>query len=286
MADVFISYAREDRPRAQALAQALERFGWSVWWDRDIPAGRSFDDVIAEAIQEARCVMVLWSKPAVASDWVREEAEEGKRRGILLPALIEPDVEIPFGFRRIQAADLVGWDGSGEGSHFRDLVQDLGKLLGGDSSSAPPEAEAQGDGSTPGTAAGQPASAFARRQRARPSRRDPHLLVHTFGPLLAAGFQVGAVVGASDAFVLLVWSSLAILTASGVALAVRSRRWGGASLSFGVFSAAAYPVLVLSAMVVDYSNRAGSWLFLLVALVALPFGLAVAHPDRNGEPGR
>jgi hypothetical protein len=39
MADIFISYARPDRARAKALAEALERNGWSVWWDRGILLG-------------------------------------------------------------------------------------------------------------------------------------------------------------------------------------------------------------------------------------------------------
>jgi hypothetical protein len=34
MNDIFISYASEDKGRAQTLARALERKGWSVWWDR------------------------------------------------------------------------------------------------------------------------------------------------------------------------------------------------------------------------------------------------------------
>jgi hypothetical protein len=38
MSDIFISYAREDRPRAEAIAKALEEHGWSVWWDWNIPA--------------------------------------------------------------------------------------------------------------------------------------------------------------------------------------------------------------------------------------------------------
>ena len=29
MSDIFISYAREDRPRAATIAQALEAQGWS-----------------------------------------------------------------------------------------------------------------------------------------------------------------------------------------------------------------------------------------------------------------
>ena len=40
MSDIFISYAREDRPRAAAIARALEAQGWSVWWDWIILAGK------------------------------------------------------------------------------------------------------------------------------------------------------------------------------------------------------------------------------------------------------
>lgn len=38
MADIFISYATEDRERAKALAEALELRGWSVWWTGRSPS--------------------------------------------------------------------------------------------------------------------------------------------------------------------------------------------------------------------------------------------------------
>src|SRR5262249_28360602 len=107
MADIFISYAREDTETAQRLAVALEKRGWSVFWDRRIQAGRRFADVIAAQLSAANCVIALWSKAANASDWVLDEAEEARRRNTLAPALIEL-VDPPMGFRRIHAADLIG----------------------------------------------------------------------------------------------------------------------------------------------------------------------------------
>lgn len=58
LSDIFISYARQDRPRAEAFAKALEAHGWSVWWDRSIPAGKTFRQVIQEQLDQARCVIV------------------------------------------------------------------------------------------------------------------------------------------------------------------------------------------------------------------------------------
>ncbi len=65
MSDIFISYASEDRAKAETLAYALEQQGWSVWWDRTIPAGKSFDEVITEALAGTRCVVALWSRVGV-----------------------------------------------------------------------------------------------------------------------------------------------------------------------------------------------------------------------------
>lgn len=92
------------------FADALAEQGWSVWWDRVIPPGKQFDDVIEEALDAARCVVVLWSQASAASTWVKTEAAEAMRRKALIPAVIE-DVKIPLEFRRLQAADLSRWQG-------------------------------------------------------------------------------------------------------------------------------------------------------------------------------
>ena len=112
VSDIFISYSKSDRGKAEVLAKSLEREGWSVWWDPKIPPGKTFDEVIGQALDVAKCVVVLWSKNSASSDWVKTEASEGMRRGILIPALIEDDVKIPLEFRRHHASRLTDWQGT------------------------------------------------------------------------------------------------------------------------------------------------------------------------------
>ena len=109
-ADIFISYAREDRPRVGPLAQLLEAEGWSVWWDHDLLPGQQWHKVIEEALHASQCVIVVWTKASVKRPFVFDEAREGARRSILVPVLME-NVRIPLGFGGIEAASLLDWQG-------------------------------------------------------------------------------------------------------------------------------------------------------------------------------
>ena len=130
MADIFISYANEDKETAARLAGFLESIGWSVWWDRRIPAGRTWRAVLQEALRDMRCMIALWSQDSVESPWVAEEAEEARKLGKALVPILIQRVEPPIGFRTIQAADLVNWDGSRDDPAAKMLIADLESLLG------------------------------------------------------------------------------------------------------------------------------------------------------------
>jgi formylglycine-generating enzyme len=129
MADIFLSYSSKDKDRVRPLVHALEREGWTVWWDRKIPASETFDQMIERELSASRCVVVVWSLDSVQSRWVREEAEDGRARNLLFPARID-QVTIPIGFRLIQGVDLVGWQGNPDNSDFQHLVQSIKDKIG------------------------------------------------------------------------------------------------------------------------------------------------------------
>ena len=129
MADIFFSYANDDRGLVRPLVEELAAHGWSVWWDRQIPPGRTFDEVIEEALDEAKTVIAVWTENGVSSRWVRSEAAEGAARGILVPVLMA-DARIPLEFRRIQAADLADWEPGREHAGYAELIASLEERIG------------------------------------------------------------------------------------------------------------------------------------------------------------
>ena len=128
MADIFLSYAEEDRAAARRIVGVLELQGWSVWWDRRIPTGKTWRSAIEDGIRDMRCMVVLWSSNSIGSEWVNEEAEEGRAAAKLMPVLIER-VRPPLGLRGLQATDLIDWDGSNDAAAIRQLISDITAMM-------------------------------------------------------------------------------------------------------------------------------------------------------------
>jgi formylglycine-generating enzyme required for sulfatase activity len=129
MADIFLSYSSLDKERVKSLIKALEREGWSVWWDQRTRPGDTFDRMIDRELKSARCVIVVWSVNSIKSDWVREEATSGKSRNALFPVKID-NIDLPLGFSLIQAVNLIGWTGYSTNTEFRHLVESISEKIG------------------------------------------------------------------------------------------------------------------------------------------------------------
>ena len=84
---------------------SLEAEGYSVWWDRALQPGESFEATIDREIQAAQCVVVVWSFSSVNSQWVKNEALEGLDRDILIPISLD-DIRLPVAFKQQHCANF------------------------------------------------------------------------------------------------------------------------------------------------------------------------------------
>lgn len=162
MADVFLSYARGDRALAERLAHAIGESGLSVWWDRHIKGGAEFSRDIEQQLDAASKVVVLWSKEAVNSRWVRDEAGVAADSGRLVSATID-GTPPPLGFRQFQTINLKAWSAKGAA-----IPRDLAEAL---------EVETMAAAVAP-----------------RPARSTRHWLAAGIGALLLAGVAGVAIV--------------------------------------------------------------------------------------------
>ncbi len=129
MADIFISYSRKDVERVRPLVIRLEAEGWSVFWDRNIPPGKGWREVLESELAPAGCLLAVWSNDSIGSRWVIEEADMGADKNILLTARLDP-VQPPIGFRTNQACDLADWDGRHDTPGLKSLMAEIANLLG------------------------------------------------------------------------------------------------------------------------------------------------------------
>ena len=159
MADVFISYAREDRVKAEHIASGLAAIGLEAFWDGDIPPGQTWSDYIEGKLSQCKAVIVLWSEHSTKSQWVREEARMGREHAKLIPVMLDASTP-PFGFGEVQAADLSRWSGDYTQPEWKRFAQAVHVAARGAApvAHAQPQTEARPQAEAP---APQPQAPFA-----------------------------------------------------------------------------------------------------------------------------
>src|SRR5919106_2449147 len=107
---LFLSYSHVDEAKARRIASALENAGYTVWWDELVEGGAAYAKSIGSALATADVVIVLWSATSVESDWVRDEAAQGRDRHRLVPLSLD-GTHPPLGFGQYQTIDFSRWRG-------------------------------------------------------------------------------------------------------------------------------------------------------------------------------
>ena len=137
MADIFLSYSREDRAAIEPLAEQIAAAGYSVWWDKQLTGGKRYLEETEAELNAAKVVLVAWSNTSIASHWVADEAGAGRDTGRLLPISLDGSMP-PLGFRQFQVIDFSKWTRD-DGAAIKQLTSTLGKLTApsGEASAAP-----------------------------------------------------------------------------------------------------------------------------------------------------
>jgi len=130
MTDIFISYSHGDRAKVKQLVDALTAEGWEIWWDPKIRAGTYIDEAIQDKLNQARCVLVVWSSSAVNSTWVRQEAAWATKDNKVVSIRIEDNLELPVNFCLVHTRPMVGWNGARGAAAFRELLTDIQAVIG------------------------------------------------------------------------------------------------------------------------------------------------------------
>jgi hypothetical protein len=131
--DVFVSYKREDKRTASAIAEFLRGIGVSAWFDESLTSGEVYTDQIDRELVKAGAVLVCWSEAAGASEFVIAEAQKGRNLKKLAAISLEPSFDLntlPVPLNNVQALHIDPAAPLAEQSNWYPVVERLTNLLG------------------------------------------------------------------------------------------------------------------------------------------------------------
>jgi hypothetical protein len=129
--DVFLSYAHEDKPVADAACAVIEKAGIRCWIaPRDIAPGADYATALMEALDNCKALVLIFSRRANESPHIRREVERAVSRGIpLIPVRvenIEPNAALKYFVGTVHWLDALTPPLE---QHFANLATTLGVIL-------------------------------------------------------------------------------------------------------------------------------------------------------------
>jgi hypothetical protein len=129
--EVFLSYAHEDKPVADAACAIIEKAGIRCWIaPRDIAPGADYATALMEALDGCKALVLIFSRRANESPHIRREVERAVSRGIpLIPVRvenIEPNAALKYFVGTVHWLDALTPPLE---QHFANLATTLGVIL-------------------------------------------------------------------------------------------------------------------------------------------------------------
>lgn len=131
MADLFISYSRDDLDVAEKIALSMQKRGLSVWWDTRLIPTDVFPQEILNEIKKSHAVLVLWSESSRKSRWVTDEAKLALDLNKLVQVSLDNEKAPPgFGGEALEhVGNLSDWDHTRYSDQFQGVVDAIERLI-------------------------------------------------------------------------------------------------------------------------------------------------------------
>lgn len=89
--DAAVSYSRLDEAAVEPILASLRAEGLSIWFDKDIPGGAMWEEIIARKYRASGALLFFVSKASLASERCSEEVSTARTLGKpIIPVLLEP----------------------------------------------------------------------------------------------------------------------------------------------------------------------------------------------------
>jgi hypothetical protein len=113
VADIFISYVRDDSLIAKQLADQLSARGYQVWHELESLSDARFKLASSEVQREVKAVIAIWSKNSIKSDFMCDEVDYALSAGKLIAVLAEglDYTQLPEAYRSLEVVAVSNVDG-------------------------------------------------------------------------------------------------------------------------------------------------------------------------------
>ena len=93
---IFISYSHRDTLRMTAVCNVLRQRGGRFWYDSGLHSGDDWNMVIASHLEKAAVCLLLLSREAAASEYVKNELNFAQNHRIPIHVVLLDDFELPI----------------------------------------------------------------------------------------------------------------------------------------------------------------------------------------------
>lgn len=120
---VFLSYAREDRPQIDRLAADLRKHRIKVWYDSLLEGGQNWQQHIELALLSCDVLLTVISPHSTTSPYVQAEVKNALEQGKLVIPLVYEKSELPLALQHHQYLHI------GDEKRYQNSLEELVKII-------------------------------------------------------------------------------------------------------------------------------------------------------------